>query len=152
MMMRFAIVMKSLILEELFDYKQSYKVREKIHLIPWYYDFLDGKDKSSDMDQDRLYSKFKDISNYCSEYIRWFSELNINNIEKVKVPDRLDEKANQSEEGDLVDYLHFFNQTILLKQYMNNLITDGLLGGEYDEETKDNIYQKNLKYLSLNTS
>lgn len=74
---------------------------------------MDGKDKSMDMDGDRLYSKFEDISKYCSEYIRWFAELNISNIEKVFTPDKIEEKENKKTDNDLVEYLQFFQKNCL---------------------------------------
>lgn len=153
-MMRFSIVIKSLILEELFDYKEGNKLRKEAKSIPWYYDFLDGKDISSDMNFDKLYSKFESISLYCTEYIRWFAELNISNIDKVKIPNKIDlkekkkrETEEEHEESDVVEYLQLFSKEIIIKQYMNNLIRDGLLSDKYSENDKQNIYKENLEYI-----
>lgn len=144
-MMRFAIVMKSLILEELFDYTQGNKLRKKAKLIPWYYDFLDGKAPSSDMDSQKLYSKFEAISLYCEEYIRWFAELNIGNINKVEEL----EKINYSEEsGDLVEYLSMFTNKLLIKQYQNIQIC-GDVENRDDKGLKE-LYKENLNYIRKN--
>lgn len=149
-MMRFSIVMKSLILEELFDYKQRNKLKEYAKKIPWYFDFIDGKAKSSDFDEEKLYNKFENISKYCSEYIRWFAELNISNIEKAETPDKIkidSKKDEEDDDSDVVKYLQFFSKRLILKQFMNDLITDGMLGDEYEDKTRDNIYNDNIKYI-----
>ncbi len=148
-MMRFAIVMKSLIIEELFDYRQRNKLKEHASEIPWYFDFIDGKEKSSDFDEDKLYNKFENISKYCSEYIRWFAELNICNIEKASTPDKIDidTEENDDNDSDVVKYIQFFSKKLILKQFMNNLITDGLLDDKYTDEINENIYTENLDYI-----
>ena len=97
-------------MEELFDYTQGNKLRKTARLIPWYYDFLDGKEKSSDMNSQKLYSKFEAISLYCEEYIRWFAELNIANIEKADTLGKID---YSEESGDLMEYLSMFTKKIL---------------------------------------
>lgn len=141
-MMRFSFVMKSLIMEELFDYTQGNKLRETAEMIPWYYDFLEGKEKSSDMNSQKLYSKFEAISLYCEEYIRWFAELNIANIKKA---DTLGEIDYSESSGDLMEYLSMFTKKLLIKQYENIHICN-------DTENRDNtgfqkMYQENLKYI-----
>lgn len=148
-MMRFSIVMKSLIMEELFDYKQRNKLKEHAKEIPWYYDFIDGKAKSSDLNEEKLFNKFDNISKYCSEYIRWFAELNISNIEKAASPDKIkiDNKKDEEEDSDVVKYLQFFSKRLILKQFMNGLITDGMLSDEYTDEASNNIYNDNIKYI-----
>lgn len=144
-MMRFAIVMKSLILEELFDYTDQNKLRDTAREIPWYYDFLDGKDKSSDMDTQKLYSKFEDISIFCDEYIRWFAELNLANIHKLKYLEEVDYKEDSD---DLVSYLSLFSKEILIKQHHNNQISRGAVNLESD--VANNVYQENLRYIREN--
>lgn len=141
-MMRFAIVMKSLILEELFDYTQGNKLKKKAPLIPWYYDFLNGKAKSSDMDPQKLYSKFEAISFYCDEYIRWFTELNIANIDIIEDLNKID---YSKESGDLVEYLSMFTKELLMKQYQNNQIcNDAVLKNDKGFQS---LYKENLKYI-----
>ena len=143
-MMRFAIVMKSLIIEELFDYTQKEKLRESAKKIPWFYDFLNGKDKGQDFEGGRLYSLFGEISNYCDEYIRWFAELNLDNINKQDmVGIDYDE-----DKGDIVNYLSFFSKELLFRQYQNNQIRNGTTTLE-DNEAK-NKFKSNLKYIRKN--
>lgn len=146
LMMRFAIVMKSLILEELFDYTKDNKLKEKAKNIPWYYDFLDGKKSSTDMDEMRLYEKFNNISCYCSEYIRWFAELNISNIEMIENLDQIEYTAPEGEESDVMDYLHFFSKEILIQQFLNDRIVDGKEAKRSEEELS-NLYHENLNYI-----
>lgn len=144
-MMRFAIVMKSLILEELFDYKKSDKLRDQARLIPWYYDFLDGKTSSSDMNRQKLYDKFESISEYCEDYIRWFAELNIADVNKA---DDLEQISFLDEDGDIVGYLSLFQRELLIRQYQNNRIIKGLV--KKDKDITDNLYKENLKYIRSN--
>ena len=152
-MMRFAIVMKSLIIEELFDYTQKNKIKGKAKRIPWYYDFLNGKGKARNFEADRLYSYFEDIERYCDEYIRWFAELNLGNISKLKVLHEInydEEKKEtvQKNEGDTVEYLSFFDKKILFKQYQNNQIRNQDV--DLDDETAENLYKQNLEYIRDN--
>ncbi len=141
-MMRFAIVMKSLILEEMFDYTKSNKLRGTVHLIPWYYDFLDGKTKSSNMNMQKLYDMFENISEYCDDYIRWFAELNIANVGKL---DNLEQINYSESDEDTVGYLSLFKKELLIRQYQNNRIIKGLIAK--DEEVLKNLYKENLKYI-----
>lgn len=154
-MMRFSIVMRSLILEEMFDYTENNKMRKTASAIPWYYDFLDGKGKSSDMKEDRLYGKFESIAFYCSEYIRWFAELNISNIDKLNIPDKIEYEKEENrrkdpkpyEESDVDEDLEFFSKRLVISQYVNNLISSGALKGNYTKDVRKNIYKENLKYI-----
>lgn len=142
-MMRFAIVMKSLILEELFDYTQGNKLRKDAKMIPWYYDFLNGKGKAKDFQEDKLYNKFSGISEYCSEYVRWFAELNLDDINKLNSL----RDVYQNNEG-VVKYLSFFSPELLFRQYQNIQIWDGNL--DIDEDVAKNIYKENIKYIRRN--
>lgn len=154
-MMRFSIIMKSLILEEMFDYNRANKLKDTAPAIPWYYDFLNGKGESSDMEEDKLHSKFESISFYCSEYIRWFAELNISNIEKLDMPDKIEyeKEGNRKkdpkpyEESDVDEDLEFFSKRLVISQYINDLISDGTLRCNYTDEVKQNIYKENLEYI-----
>lgn len=155
-MMRFAIVMKSLILEELFDYQQQNKLKKEAQNIPWYYDFLNGKARSVDMQEDQLYHKFEAISNFCDSYIRWFSELSISGVEMLKSLDqiRFRESGKQSgetkdeadAESDVVEYLHLFSEEILIRQHHNDLIALGRGCGK-DDVVNAGIYAENVKYI-----
>ena len=140
--MRLAIVMKRLILEEMFDYTKSNKLRGTVHLIPWYYDFLDGKTKSSNMNMQKLYDMFENISEYCDDYIRWFAELNIANVGKL---DNLEQINYSESDEDTVGYLSLFKKELLIRQYQNNRIIKGLIAK--DEEVLKNLYKENLKYI-----
>ncbi len=144
-MMRFAIVMKSLIIEELFDYTKKDKLRKKAKKIPWYYDFLDGKVKVEGFESTRLYSIFVAISNYCDAYIRWFAELNLGNIDKLN---ELDQVEYNEDKGDVVSYLSFFSKELLFKQHQNNQIRNGNV--DMEEDKAKNQYNKNLKYIRRN--
>lgn len=144
MMMRFAIVMKSLIIEELFDYTQKNKLRKSAKRIPWYYDFLNGKDEAQNFDTGRLYSCFEGIVDYCDEYIRWFAELNLSNIEKQDILDNID---YDEEKGDVVDYLSFFSKELLFRQHQNNQIRKKIDDPEIDQMKARNVYDSNLKYI-----
>lgn len=144
-MMRFAIVIKSLILEELFDYTKSNKLRSKVRLIPWYYDFLDGKSSSSNMNMQKLYDMFKAISEYCDDYIRWFAELNIANLDKLKHLEQINYLNN---DGDTVGYLSLFQKELLIRQYQNNRIANN--EEEKDKEILENLYRENLEYIRNN--
>lgn len=155
-MMRFVIVMKSLILEELFDYKQQNKLKKKARNIPWYYDFLNGKAQSVDMQEDQLYHKFEDISNFCDSYIRWFSELSISNVEMLKALNQIRFRESGKEgdvtkgeadvESDVVEYLRLFSEEILIRQHHNNLISLGRGCGK-DVMVNAEIYAANVKYI-----
>ena len=155
-MMRFSIVLKSLILEELFDYKDANRLRKKVPDIPWFYDFIKGKkgEKANDYDADKLFDCFKPASDYCSTYIRWFSELILRNIDKRYTPHTVlfgkgAKKDSAEEDGamdsDLVDYLDLFPAKLILKQHMNDLIADGQIE-DYAEKAAayDKIYRANL--------
>lgn len=144
-MMRFAIVMKSLILEELFDYRQKDKLRKTARRIPWYYDFLDGKERAKDFEAGRLVDYFKDISMFCDDYIRWFAELNLDDIEKLDTLEMVDYGEGR---GDVTGYLGIFSKEILLKQHLNNQIRNGKV--EMEEDKQKNVYAKNLKYIRKN--
>ena len=144
-MMRFAIVMKSLVLEELFDYTKQNKLRETAAKIPWYYDFLNGKEESWDMEPQKLYSKFEDISRYCDEYIRWFAELNLADVNKL---DSLESIEYSEGSDDLVGYLSMFTKEIILRQHYNNQISNG--NARNQSYVADNNYQDNLKYIRKN--
>ena len=144
-MMRFVLVMKNLVLEELFNYKTEYKLKENVRNISWYYDFLDGREKSVDMDEGKLHEKFAAISEYCDTYIRWFAELNIRNPEKRDDPSAIG-YDNSDGESDVVEYLQFFNKKILIKQYFNNRIAKGDVKGG-DSEKYENIYEENVRYI-----
>lgn len=144
-MTRFAIVMKSLILEELFDYKQKKRLQTHAKRIPWYYDFLDGKSKSEDMDSQKLYSRFEAISAYCEEYIRWFAQLNIANIDKIE---QLNEINYAEDSGDLVEYLSMFTKELLLRQYENDQIWNDM--DQYENREIQKRYSENLKYIREN--
>lgn len=155
-MMRFAIVMKSLILEELFDYQKQNKLKKKARNIPWYYDFLNGKDQSVDMQEDQLYHKFEDISYFCDSYIRWFSELSLSGVDMVKALDQIRYRESGEQggkttseadvESDVVEYLRLFSEEILIRQHHNNLITLGRGCGK-DDTVNAGIYAANLKYI-----
>lgn len=144
-MMRFALVLKNLILEELFDFKNGNKLKEGVKNIAWYFDFLDGREKSPDMEEDKLYGKFAAISEYCDHYIRWFAELNISNIKKKDDPGEIefDRSDNRS---DVVEYLQFFDKELIIKQYYNNRIVKGDVK-EKNSEIYDDIYHKNVEYI-----
>lgn len=144
-MMRFAIVMESLIIEELFDYTQKNKLRKKAHKIPWYYDFLNGKQSVKDFEGTRLINYFKDIERYCDEYIRWFAELNLGNIEKLKMLNQVD---YNEENGDVAGYVGLFSRELLFRQYQNIQIRNGDV--ELDENTAQNLYNMNLKFIREN--
>lgn len=144
-MMRFAIVMKSLIIEELFDYKQKDKLRKTAKKIPWYYDFLNGKVKVEGFEGTRLYSIFAEISNYCDAYIRWFAELNLGNINKLNVLEQVDYSEDK---GDVVSYLSFFSKELLFRQHQNNQIRNGSV--DMDEDKAENQYKENLEYIRKN--
>lgn len=144
-MMRFALVMKNLVLEELFDYEAQYKLKDNVKNISWYYDFLDGREKSADMEEGKLYDKFTDMSEYCDAYIRWFAELNINKPEKRDDPITIG-YDNSDGESDLVEYLHFFDKQILIRQYINNRISKGDVK-ESDLKQYQDIYISNVKYI-----
>jgi len=157
-MMRFAIVMKSLILEEMFDYRRENKLKATAGDIPWYYDFLNGKDKSADMQPDQLYHKFESMAGYCDEYIRWFAELHIANIERLKSLDEIRFDAPRGARGqaeeldgeqDIVDYLQLFMPEMLVRQFHNDLVSVGR-GCEKDEEKNDAVYQRNVKWIRNN--
>lgn len=143
-MMRFAIVMKSLILEELFDYTCDNKLKPNVDCISWFYDFLNGREESSDMSEEKLYENFDAISQYCDEYVRWFAELNISNPKKKKEPGTI-EYDNANGESDVVDYLRLFDKKLLIKQYHNCRIVNGEVDGE--SEVNDKVYKSNLKYI-----
>ena len=144
-MMRFAIVMKSLILEELFDHTKEKKLKEKARDIPWFYDFLNGRDRSSDMDEDKLYGYFDAISKYCDEYIRWFAELNISNLEKRNDLGSIEFEGDNGE-SDVMEYLQFFDKKLIIKQHYNNCIAQGdvKIG---DSAVYEDTYKKNIKYI-----
>lgn len=144
-MMRFSMVMKSLILEELFDYTKANKVKDKAKKIPWYYDFLNGKAPSSDMDTGKLYEKFEAISQYCDDYIRWFAQLNLGNVYKIKHPEMAEFERPEGGGSDMVEYLNLFSKKLLLKQYTNNLIWSGNI--DLDREEAEEYYQQNLRYI-----
>ena len=149
--MRFSIVLKSLIMSELFDYKDANRLRKRAPDIPWFYDFIRGKGNVhvEDFDADKLYDCFKPASDYCRAYIRWFSELMLRNIDKRYTPHKVLYGDSEVEDGtldnDLVDYLDLFPAKLILKQHMNNLITDGQIA-DYAEKAAayDKIYQTNL--------
>lgn len=143
-MMRFAFVMKSMILEELFDYVQENKLKKYARRIPWYYDFLEGKDESSDMDSEKLFDLFKDISLYCDEYIRWFTELNVADISKLSCLDRV----RYDDKDDVVMYLSMFTKELLFRQHQNNQIS--AKNTDMKEEEAANVYEDNLKYIRKN--
>lgn len=148
-MMRFSIVMKSLILEELFDYKDANRLRKRAPDIPWFYDFINGKAKASDYDSDKLFDYFKSASDYCSAYIRWFSELMLRNIDKRHTPHMVMFDDGVVEDGtlgsDLVNYLDLFPPKLILKQHMNDLIADGQIVNYMENDTAyDEIYRANL--------
>lgn len=140
LMMRFSIVLKSLVMEELFTDK---KLRKTSVDIPWYYDFIYGKEKPLNFEERNLYAHFIDISKYCNEYIRWFSELKIANINKVYSLGSINEKFD---ENDVVRYIDLFTEKILFKQHENNLILDGYIINA-DIEANNLTYKKNLKYI-----
>ncbi len=144
-MMRFAIVMKSLIIEELFDYTQKDKPRKTAKRIPWYYDFLNGKAKAQNFDAGRLYNYFKAITEYCDEYIRWFTELNLDNIGKRTM---LDQVEYDDDRGDVVGYLAFFFKEILFRQCQNNEIWNREV--DLEDETAKNQYYENLTFIRKN--
>ena len=152
-MMRFAITMKSLILEELFDVAHDGQVRRKtINKIPWYFDFIDGKSRSLDLQLDSLKEKFSAIDEYCNRYIRWFAELMIDNIDKVKRPDTLNflekkgKKKDLSVEPDLVQYLDLFTGELLERQYANILMENGTLTYDTDK-IKAKVREDNIRYI-----
>lgn len=153
-MMRFSVVLHSLILEELFDYMDSNKLRKKAKNIPWYYDFLDGKDKSKDsnknkdFDASKLFDYFKSISSYCSEYVRWFAELNLKGIGEQTDSSLREQISRMGKEDSRVDYLSLFSPEILFRQYINDMIRTGR-PVDYIEHKKeyDAKYRKNLRYI-----
>lgn len=154
-MMRFSLVLKSLILEELFEGESSnWVVKRKAGEIPWYYDFLDGRRKSSDMEPGGLGSKFYAISRYCNKYVSWFAELLINDLDKQDFPDEIDfnhykvekNSLENEEEDDLVDYLDLFNDSLILKQYANILAENGL-PRNYTKEKRESIKNRNIRYI-----
>lgn len=144
-MMRFAIVMKSLILEELFDHTRKEKLNKDAPKIPWYYDFLNGKKRIEGFESDRLYSIFGDISIFCDEYIRWFAELNLGNIEKLNHLDQIDYRDGN---GDVVEYLSIFNKELLFRQYQNVQICNG--NYETEDKVAQNKYKVNLEFIRKN--
>lgn len=147
MMMRFAIVMKSLILEEMFDHTRENKLKPMARDIPWYYAFLDGKDHSVDMEEDQLFHKFESISRYCDEYIRWFAELNIADIHKVNDLKSISYKTvDPGEKSDVVEYLRFFSKELLIRQHQNNCIGLGLCS-DMNDTMSESIYRENVSYI-----
>ncbi len=144
-MMRFAMVMKTLILEELFDYTRENKLKPKASDIPWYYDFLDGREPSADKVDEKLYERFAAVSDYCDAYIRWFAELNIANIDKRYDVGMIDYESDGGI-SDIVEYLDLFDQELLITQHFNNCITKGTVA-EKDSEVYNNIYVRNIKYI-----
>lgn len=147
-MMRFAVVMKSLIMEELFDYTQGNKLKPNANKISWYYDFLDGKDDSSDMDPGKLYDKFEAIGNYCDAYIRWFAELNLKNIYKVRNLENVEFEREESDGSDILEYLNIFSSELLLKQYQNDKIWKNQVNMSVEDSLKN--YRDNLEYIRQN--
>lgn len=153
-MMRFSVVLHSLILEELFDYTDSNKLRKQAKNIPWFYDFLDGKDKpkgsdkNKDFDESKLFDYFKSISSYCSEYVRWFAELNLKGIGEQMDSSLRKQISRMGKEDSRVDYLSLFSPEILFRQYINDMIRIGR-PVDYIEHKKDYDakYVKNLKYI-----
>lgn len=155
-MMRFSVVLHSLILEELFDYKDSNKLRRHAKDIPWFYDFLDGKDKSKnsdrdkgkDFDESKLFDYFKSISSYCSEYVRWFAELNLREIEQQTDTSLLKQIDWIGKNDSHVDYLSLFPPDILFRQYVNDMIRTGK-PADYSEHKEDYAatYKKNLNHI-----
>ncbi len=144
-MMRFSVVMKSLIMEELFDYTQGNKLKPRADKISWYYDFLDGKAESADMDPGKLYDKFEAISNYCDAYIRWFAELNLKNVFKVNKLEKVEYEREESDGSDIVEYLNIFSSQLLLKQYLNNKIWKNKV--DITAEDSRRRYEENLEYI-----
>lgn len=145
-MMRFSLMMESLILEELFKRPAptgAWKQREKAEQIPWYYDFLDGK--SPGLIGETLSSQLSSIHNYCKQYISWFATLIIADIKKKENPQALKREHMQKtgdtweEEDELVNYLQLFDEEILLRQYENILIESGGIRKsiESDEDSDD---------------
>ena len=147
-MMRFALVLKSLILEELFDFRNGNKIKDGVKNIGWYYDFLDGREKSPDMEEDKLYGKFSAISEYCDHFIRWFAELNISNIKKREDPGEIEFERGDGK-SDLVEYLQFFDKKLIIKQYYNDRIIKGDVK-EKDSKIYENIYKQNILYIREN--
>lgn len=147
MMMRFAIVMKNLILEELFDHARENKLKSTARNIPWYYAFLDGKAHSVDMEPDKLFHKFESISRYCDEYIRWFAELNIADIHKQNDLKSISyEMSDSGVESDIVEYLRLFSKEILIRQHQNNCISLGLCD-DMDDNVCKATYEDNISYI-----
>lgn len=144
-MMRFAFVMRSLILEEMFDYTLKNKLRPEAKDISWYYDFIDGKEKSDDIDVNGLYEKFEAISKYCDEYIRWFAELNLGNIYKRDCLENVEYERKDSDGSDVVSYLDIFSKELLIKQYCNIRIRNG--ESALSKKEAEKLYKKNLSYI-----
>lgn len=146
-MMRFSIVMESLIIDELFDHTHKDKLNKKAKKIPWYYDFLNGKAAAKDFVPTRLIEYFKDIRRYCDEYIRWFAELSLKNIDKQNLLNQVN-YDEEKEDGDIVKYVDFFSKELLFRQYQNIQIRNGDM--EVGKETARNLYDMNRKYIRRN--
>ena len=152
-MMRFSLTMKSLILEELFKITDGQKrVRDTINEIPWYYDFIAGREQPEDLDTGRLDEKLSAISDYCNKYISWFAELIIKNITKIENPEQIGfshhkKRINDWEEDDdLYDYLNLFSKELIIKQYVNIRIeNDGISG--FSTRDLDSLWQQNIQYI-----
>lgn len=152
-MMRFALTMKSLVLEELFKLENGqWTLRSTARDIPWYHDFISGREQPEDFDMGSLDEKFSAISDYCSKYITWFSELMIRNLKKVNRPDQISfshhkRRVNDWEEDDdLYDYIHLFSRELVLKQYVNIRIERNGLEGLSDEDM-DLQWRQNIQYI-----
>lgn len=107
-----------------------------------------------DMEPGGLGSRFYAISRYCDKYVSWFAELIINNLDKKDKPDEIDfnhyknqkSSLENEEEDDLVDYLDLFDDNLLLRQYSNILVENGL-PRNYSKEKRENIKKRNIKYI-----
>lgn len=174
-MMRFSLVMESLILEELFErpaFPEAWRQKSRAKQIPWYYDFLDGK--SQGLIGETLNNQLSNIHNYCKRYISWFATLIIADIKKENNPSTIKrghlKKTGDpwEEEDELVDYLDLFDEEILLRQYENILIESGNLSrtfgsnGDMDDTYKEEglalererkkRWQQNVDYIRRHSS
>ena len=100
------------------------------------------------MDPGKLYDKFEAIGNYCDAYIRWFAELNLKNIYKVRNLENVEFEREESDGSDILEYLNIFSSELLLKQYQNDKIWKNQVNMSVEDSLKN--YRDNLEYIRQN--